>query len=363
MMGIGVTGSLSLVLGSLPLPRKFHKYILLSVVFMNLGCHSYQKAYFQACRDGDYLKVQQCIDRIDIEQRDRRGRTGLMIAAISGHEDVVRQLLENNGRPELQDELGRDVLDYAVASEKPAIISLIVTALANGNDNAAKERALSSLSSRGYHEMVKELLLKGVDPDVKDQHGWTPLMRAAWRGHEQVCETLLDCGANANVSSEGDIHTWPIMIASRAGHAEIVKLLSEHNADITVRDHEGRSSLFHAIEQNNIEVAQALLELGYDPNEKFEAIPILFHAISDNRLDIARLMLEYGAKPVFEMEGIEIPLDTVLKKVKASLVEEDQELALIQNELETIAAFLTRELDANGGSEEVKHPENQTENE
>ncbi len=50
--------------------------------------------------------------------------------------------------------------------------------------------------------MVKLLLEKGADVNAKGEHGWTPLMEAANRGHSEAAKLLLEKGADVNLKHE-----------------------------------------------------------------------------------------------------------------------------------------------------------------
>lgn len=50
----------------------------------------------------------------------------------------------------------------------------------------------------GNAEMARYLLEQGADPDEKDDLGWTPLMKAAWRRDFPMVKLLVERGANVN---------------------------------------------------------------------------------------------------------------------------------------------------------------------
>lgn len=56
----------------------------------------------------------------------------------------------------------------------------------------------------------------------------TPLHDAAWKGHIDAMQLLIDNGANVNARNEWD--RTPLHDASRNGHVDAMKLLIEHVA-------------------------------------------------------------------------------------------------------------------------------------
>ncbi|MBL6664949.1 MAG: ankyrin repeat domain-containing protein [Rickettsiales bacterium] len=75
--------------------------------------------------------------------------------------------------------------------------------------NIGGATALHLASRVGNLEIVKILVKNGANLDIKDNEGWTPLMRAVVAGNIQVVSYLLDKNANAaivNYSSESVIY-------------------------------------------------------------------------------------------------------------------------------------------------------------
>jgi len=99
----------------------------------------------------------------DINATDSIGSTALTWAAIRGHEEVVKVLLdrEDINPNQAGTNSGRTPLSWAAES--------------------------------GYEGVVKMLLERGdVNPNQADTYGRTPLSWAARRGHEGVVKTLLE---------------------------------------------------------------------------------------------------------------------------------------------------------------------------
>ncbi|XP_046577277.1 protein HOS4-like isoform X3 [Haliotis rubra] len=106
----------------------------------------------------------------------------------------------------------------------------------------ATDRDLYSASEDGDLERVKRILGAGhVDINTRGDYSRTPVMVAALEGHRDVVELLVDRGADVSlvdVNGTNVLH-W----ACFGGDLEIVKLILSLNAvDINARDNRGRTA-------------------------------------------------------------------------------------------------------------------------
>ena len=93
----------------------------------------------------------------------------------------------------------------------------------------------------GNLERVQQLLDEGVDLQVLDRTGSTPLHRAARAGHADIGRALLADGAEVNSGTpEG---TTPLHAAVRGGHAEITEVLLSAGADVLSKESFGDTPL------------------------------------------------------------------------------------------------------------------------
>ncbi len=70
----------------------------------------------EVARIGDYLTVDRYLhDGADVNCRDKHGLTPLIWAAIQGHEEVVRLLLEHGGDLEAKNHNGDTALDVGLS--------------------------------------------------------------------------------------------------------------------------------------------------------------------------------------------------------------------------------------------------------
>jgi len=76
---------------------------------------------------------------------------------------------------------------------------------------------------------VAALLNAGANPDTPNAEGWTPLMLAAYNGHDATVRRLLAAGANANAKAANG--STPLRCAALNAGADSVRRLLEAGAD------------------------------------------------------------------------------------------------------------------------------------
>lgn len=102
-----------------------------------------------------------------------------------------------------------------------------------------------------------ELLLARVgDVNVRNRHGMTPLMRAAFYGHEAVVRLLLERGADPNLKRNDKFTA--LALAAFFGHAETVKTLIEFGAKPEIVTRCGASARTWASARTFVDVARTL---------------------------------------------------------------------------------------------------------
>lgn len=128
---------------------------------------------------------------VDLEIKDERGWTPLIIAAANGKDRLTQLLIHNGARLMARDVNGFTPLHWA--------------------------------AFKGMSNIVELLIAKEVDIDTQSRFKWTALMQACTRGHLSVCKILVASGANLTlVNSDG---ASAMQIASDKGFHDIVQLL------------------------------------------------------------------------------------------------------------------------------------------
>ncbi|KAF9364920.1 hypothetical protein BGX34_012092 [Mortierella sp. NVP85] len=168
--------------------------------------------------------------------RDREGKTMLMVAATENKHRVVRYLLTLPSlNMDLQDEEG--------------------------------ETALYQAAAAGSTECVQLLLLAGASASIGNEESITPLIIASYNGFVAICRLLITIG-HAQVNQQDNSQKSALLLASYAGHVEVMAELINHGASLNMLDQYGWSALMLAAYAGKIEACRLLLAQGANPHIK-----------------------------------------------------------------------------------------------
>ena len=133
------------------------------------------------------LDVESCGNRLN-----KYELSPLHEAALRGHNNVVKVLIEKGANPNKADQWGMTPLWKAVVCN--------------------------------HANVVKLLLEKGANPNDANEDGLTPLHYASYAGHKYVVKALLEAGANQTMTDS--YGRTPAELALLGGHTDVVLLLS-----------------------------------------------------------------------------------------------------------------------------------------
>ncbi|RDD41572.1 Transient receptor potential cation channel subfamily A member 1 [Trichoplax sp. H2] len=210
-------------------------------------------------------------------------RTALLMAVNSNQYEAVRHLLDENADIFAKDSNYQHVLHLAAQQGNIPITRLILGHL--------KQFDLSLLNTCDNEEMV-------------------PLHYAADHCHLEICQLLIQHGSEISLQAEDG--STPLHLAAYRKQIHISKFLlsvatkHKNNHFVDIRDNDGKTALYIAIEMNHYEMIKLCLDHGASPiqiqdmeNLMFQqgkTKPMLHLAANNGNIDIAKLLLNHGTK-------------------------------------------------------------------
>ncbi len=146
----------------------------------------------------------------------------------------------------------------AITNDDVACVQSALDAGANINDVDWQGKTMLEVAERSGANMVIRTLVRSganVNAHVNDRHD-TLLHIATRKGNIGFVAALLDEGANPNpVNCRGET---PLHIAAKRGLSFLARRLVEGNADLSMRDSQGKSAGQLATENSRYETARLL---------------------------------------------------------------------------------------------------------
>jgi uncharacterized protein len=234
---------------------------------------------------------------------NRYGVTPLYLAATNRNQAMVKALLAAGADANAKLPSGGTVLMHAAHTGNPEIVSLL---LEHGADVNAKgvpygETALVWAADENHAEAEQVLIAHGASVDArtnalersKDRFGlegvltilphgsWTPLLYAARQGSLDAARTLVDAGANVNLTDPDG--STALVIAILNGHYDTAAMLTEKGADPKINDAAGMGALYAAVDVKTL--GEVFGRPGRPSTDKLSA------------LDLMKILLAHGADP------------------------------------------------------------------
>ena len=223
---------------------------------------------------------------------------------------------------------------WAVSTDKFAIFKPPVNIL---NENAwkplpvATAQAIEKLgipcSARGFHQAavtgdrrgVALFLEARVNTEISNERGWTPMMLAAFNGHDEVIRVLIKHQANVHA---GDLNgNTALHWAADAGQMSSAKLLIENRAEVDAINNSGITPLFQASKGRHLGVVLQLIDSGADLNTTArDGSTALHKTAAAGYTEIVRTLLYHGANMSIKNRDGDTPLTLAAKNNQHAVI-------------------------------------------
>eukprot|EP00123_Amoebidium_parasiticum_P009301 comp19388_c0_seq1/m.22394 comp19388_c0_seq1/g.22394 ORF comp19388_c0_seq1/g.22394 comp19388_c0_seq1/m.22394 type:complete len:1132 (-) comp19388_c0_seq1:561-3956(-) len=133
--------------------------------------------------------------------------------------------------------------------------------------------------------------------EEKDEHGWTPLHHACFRGHAPIAHRLIEAGANVKAKTKAGGTT--LMLAAESGSEEIIEALLDAGVPTKVTNEAGCNALMYAAARGHKGAVNVLLKRGHeDANcQAKDGYTCLMWAARSGSVAVIEALTQAGAKP------------------------------------------------------------------
>ena len=231
--------------------------------------------------DLSYEKVPLHPEELELPPEERPSRhVPLIIAAMRGHVDVARVLLDAKANPLSSEDSGLTAIHMASCHGHSACLKLLLDSGVSANPAATCYSPLCLAAREGHAATLSMLLEHGADanpavlPKGKPE---TPIFNACHHGFPELVQMLLDKGnvpVDIRVDVGKNITPCPglLHVASASGHASVVDVLVRAGADVDMEFGERSARpLLVAAERGFPKIVDCLLEGRADASWRYPA--------------------------------------------------------------------------------------------
>ena len=180
--------------------------------------------------------------------------------------DEVKNLIKCGADVNSKHKDGYSPLEFALYQERPDRARILIENGAKLTTAKQKELAgevLLKASESNNSELIRSLIAQGVDINVKDSSGFTPLHNIAkYYSDTETARLLIDNGADVHQKTRDGYTT--LELAYMGGHSETAKLMKEKG----VVGKNPTDLLWLMLEKNNKSTITELVKSGADVNAK-----------------------------------------------------------------------------------------------
>ena len=161
------------------------------------------------------------------------------------------------------DNNGNGVFNYVAKTGNIKLMNALVEKGVKGNDQAFLFAAYGTRGTANGVEVYRYLSSLGLDPNVSNKEGISPLHIVASRSEDiELIHYVLEQGLDA--SSKDSKGNNAVMNAASRNTLEIVKVFMKNVKTVNDTNKKGQSALSLAVQNNTPDVVEFLIKKGYD---------------------------------------------------------------------------------------------------
>ncbi|XP_063397028.1 uncharacterized protein LOC134681361 isoform X1 [Mytilus trossulus] len=263
-----------------------------------------ESPFLDVVKKGHYDIVEMLLKfNLDVNVRDKMGRTPLYLAAEEGHTIIVKLLLTHGCDLHLyrQDYWHRGETPIYIASSKGYldIVKLLFKTKKDcyrcrQDDFYAGRTPLHEAADNNHFEIVKYFLNQKCDPNIINENNESPLWLASRKGHTDMVNLLMNYEADPNLHTKKN--GTPLSIASWYDWKTIVKILLQHKADPNIVNSRKCSPLFYAAAVGNTEIVELLIQNGANVNAAAQDLKTpMFVAALQGEFSVVEILIAHKA--------------------------------------------------------------------
>lgn len=213
-------------------------------------------------------------------------------------------------------------LELAILAKHAPMVRVLVRQGANIFSPGELHDTMVTLALEERQEMLQSLLGDWVAPDPP-----SALLKAVCLGLSADVEMLLAQGTDPD-TTQSRFGGSALAISMEMANFHIAHLLLSAGAQVNLHDYRGKSPIRLAVEHQNLELVNRILELGAEL--KYEAEDTEFHgivwcAVDEGDFDLTSTLLKYGADPddgySLSSDRHGLPITSAIKNGNTRLVE------------------------------------------
>lgn len=248
-----------------------------------------------------FIAVPGKADGISWQRQPRAGCARLVNAVVEGKVEEVRRALKDGADANCRDDSGSPAVIIAASRQDAEVVKALLAGGADPNviyhnpkEGLRQSPAVNFAAANGALDVLNALLSAGANVHARDATGLTPLMAAAFMGHEEIVKALVERGAR--LEDKDDNGYTALMFAANAGRVGATKALLRAGAQVNARDKGGSTPIMFAAQHGYDLVVMLLLTRGADPRAKGDhGLSAIGFARQNNHQETLRLLENPGS--------------------------------------------------------------------